>query len=91
MIRKTQGKPVQAMTRSQYVFGAAVGAILGVAILVFVFRGGRSGVLLMTGLVIAGAIVGLALGAVVGLWRLKQPASAGELPSGDWRDFFRRH
>ena len=82
---------MQAMTKCQYVFGAAVGAILGVAILVFFFRGGRSGVLLMTGLVIAGAMVGLALGAVVGLWRLKQPASAGELPSGDWRDFFRRH
>ena len=91
MICKTQGKPVQVMTRSQYIFGAAVGAIIGVAILLFVFRGGRSGVLLMTGLVIAGAIAGLGLGAAVGLWRLKQPTSTGYLPTGDWRDFFRRH
>jgi len=82
---------MQAMTRSQYVFGAAVGAVLGVAMLLFVFRGGRSGVLLMTGLVIAGAIVGLGLGTAVGLWRLKEPAPTGELSTGDWRDFFRRH
>jgi hypothetical protein len=81
---------VQAITRSRHVFGAAAGAILGGAILFFVFRGGRSGVSVMTGLVIAGALVGLGLGTMVGLWRLKQPGPTGELSTGDWRDAFRR-
>jgi len=69
---------------------AIVGAgVVGVT-LWFTFRGGRSGVSVMTGLVIAGAIVGLGLGTMVGLWRLKQPAPMGELSTGDWRDAFRR-
>ncbi len=67
-----------------------VAAVCG-AIAWFTVRGGRSGVSLMTGLVSAGAIAGLSLGAMVGAWRLKQPRAASSSPTGDWRDFFRRH
>lgn len=78
------------MFRSRYVFGAAMGVLAGCAILLFVFRGGHSGVSVMTGLVIAGAVLGLSLGGMVGLWRFKQPDAASPVPTGDWRDFFRR-
>ena len=85
---------MQVMIGSRHVWGwciAILGAAVGVAMVWFVFRGGRSGVSLMTELVSAGAIAGLGLGALVGAWRLKQPRAASSSPTGDWRDFFRRH
>ncbi len=71
------------------ILGVAAGGLIGGAMVWFVFRGGRSGVSTMTGLVGAGAIAGLSLGAVVGIWWPKQHSAVSDA-TGDWRDAFRR-
>jgi hypothetical protein len=75
---------------SKAAIAIAIGGLIGGAVLWFTFRGGHTGVAVMTGLVIAGALLGIGLGAVVGLRRLRQPQIVSFPSTGDWRDAFRR-
>ena len=71
------------------ILGVAMGSLIGAALLLFLFRGGWPGVSMMTGLVGAGAVAGLSLGTVVGIWWPKQHSAVSDA-TGDWRDAFRR-